>query len=658
MSASPRAEILTIGDELMRGEIVDSNKSFLSERLLGLDIETRHHTSVGDDSDDMIDAFRRAAGRSDYVLVSGGLGPTRDDLTAEKLAAAFGRALVLDAAALETIRAFFRGVGREMTPNNESQAYFPEAAEVLPNPIGTAPGFLLVEEGACFFCMPGVPRELYRMMDEQVLPRIAERYSGGRVVRSALLRTFGMGESTLDAELADIAASGEVSLGFRTAFPDNYLRAVARGDSAEAADASLARICAAIRERLGALVYAEGDETLEAVVGRLLREHGKTIAVAESCTGGLIAERITGIPGSSAYFLGGVVAYANSAKAALLGVSEAVLAEHGAVSESVARALAEGARERFGADFGVATTGISGPEGGSPAKPVGTVYVALARAEGTHCDHFVFPLDRTRHRQLSAQIGLDWVRRALLGEELVGPTLLRRKGGGPPPAQMAPRLDAEARRGLRETGEMGKARETRAKTDGAIRAFIAIELDDAVRRAAAEVVRVLRESPGGDHARWVRPENLHVTLRFLGDIDPARVPSIVRNLRDATAGLRPFQIRLGRVAAFPSARRPRVVSFEVGPGEPLAELAEAVEQSVVKAGFEPEERRFRAHLTLGRVSGRAHPAVTAPVTAMGESLVVNEIVLFRSELLRSGAIHTPLERIELGGSDHPETQSF
>jgi nicotinamide-nucleotide amidase len=437
MSASPRSEILTIGDELMRGEIVDSNKSFLSDRLLSLDIETRHHTSVCDDPNDMIDAFRRAAERSDYVLVSGGLGPTRDDLTAETFATAFGRELVLDEAALATIRAFFRSVGREMTRNNESQAYFPEGAEVLPNPIGTAPGFMAVVRNTSFFCMPGVPRELRRMTDEQVLPRIAARHGGGRVVRSALLRTFGMGESTLDAELADIATSGDVSLGFRTSFPDNYLRPLARADSAEEADASLTRVCAAIRRRLGALVYGEGDETLDAVVGRLLREHGKTIAVAESCTGGLVAQRITDNPGSSTYFLGGVVVYANSAKAALLAVSEALIAEHGAVSEPVARAMAEGARERFGADFGVATTGISGPEGGTEAKPVGTVYVALARAEGTHCGHFVFPLDRTRHRLLTAQIGLDWVRRALLGEELVGPTLLRRKGGGPPPAQRA-----------------------------------------------------------------------------------------------------------------------------------------------------------------------------------------------------------------------------
>ena len=213
-----RAEILTIGDELLRGEIIDSNKSFLSEQLLTLDIETRHHVSVRDDPSDMIDTFRRAAERSDVVLVSGGLGPTRDDLTSQVLAKAFGREHRLDEAALETIRAFFRSIGREMTDNNASQAYFPDGAEVLPNPIGTAPGFLVEEGGTLFFCMPGVPRELERMLREQVLPRIAARRGDGQVVRSALLRTFGMGESTLDDELVDIAASGDVSLGFRTSF--------------------------------------------------------------------------------------------------------------------------------------------------------------------------------------------------------------------------------------------------------------------------------------------------------------------------------------------------------------------------------------------------------------------------------------------------------
>jgi competence/damage-inducible protein CinA-like protein len=433
-----RAEILTIGDELVRGEIVDSNKSFLSDRLLSLDVETRFHASVGDDPADMADALRRAVGRSDVVVVSGGLGPTRDDLTTEVVARTFGRELVLDPAALEAIRGFFRALGREMSKNNEKQALFPERAEVLTNPIGTAPGFMVDEAGALVFCLPGVPRELVRMMDEQVMPRIARRLerAGGSappVVRATLLRTFGMGESTLDAELADVARGGDVSLGFRTAFPDNYLRPVARGRSAEEADERLARVCEEIHRRLGALVYAEGAETMEQVVGRLLRQAGRTLAVAESCTGGLVAQRVTDVAGSSDYFLGGVVAYANAAKTALLGVPDDLLAAHGAVSDPVARAMADGARTRFGADVAVATTGISGPGGGTAEKPVGLVYVALAADAGAHAESFVFPLDRTRHRQLTAQLALDWVRRSLLGVELTSPTLLRRQGGGSAP---------------------------------------------------------------------------------------------------------------------------------------------------------------------------------------------------------------------------------
>jgi len=195
-------------------------------------------------------------------------------------------------------------------------------------------------------------------------------------------------------------------------------------------------------------------------------------------------------------------------------------------------------------------------------------------------------------------------------------------------------------------------REAEERAGEAIRAFIAIDLDDPSRRAAAEVARALREGPGGDRVRWVRPENLHVTLRFLGDIEAARVPSLARALREALAGLCRFQMQLGRVGVFPSARRPRVVVVDVAPQEPLEQLAEAVERAVVESGLEPERRRFRPHLTLGRASGRSLPPVTAPVTACGESLLVDEIVLFRSELKRSGAIHTPLERIALGGSDH------
>jgi len=425
-----KAEVLTIGDELLRGEIIDSNKALLSQRLLDLDIETQFQTSVRDAPPDMRDAFQRAANRSDYVLVSGGLGPTRDDLTAQVLAESFGLELELDAQALEGIRAFFRRVGREMTDNNASQAYFPSGAEVLPNPIGTAPGFALEAQGALFFAMPGVPRELRRMLDEQVMPRLAARSQHNRpVVRARLLRTFGIGESSLDSELRDIAKGDDVELGFRTSFPDNTLRPLCRASSVEAAEARLAELCDEIRQRLGTVIYGEGEAGMEAVVGALLAERGASLAVAESCTGGGIAARISEVPGASRYFLGGVVAYADAAKRDLLGVPEALLAQHGAVSEPVARAMAEAVRTRFGATIGVATTGISGPDGGTEEKPVGLVHIALADATGTHAEHFVFPLDRARHRKLTAQTALDWVRRRLLGVELIGPSLMRQQGG-------------------------------------------------------------------------------------------------------------------------------------------------------------------------------------------------------------------------------------
>ena len=439
------AEIITIGDEILRGEIVDSNKALISERLLQLHIDTRFQTSVLDDPADMVDAIRRAVARCDIVLLSGGLGPTRDDMTTAVVADAFGRELVLDPESLETIRSFFARLGREMSDNNSKQAYFPEGAEILANPIGTAPGFMIHASygaaggeangaGALLFAMPGVPRELERMMEEQVLPAVARRFGGGGVVRARLLKTFGLGESSLDEKLHHIAREEGVDLGFRTRFPDNYLRPVVRASSVEEAEEQLDGICREVRECLGALVYGEGDETMEAVVGCLLREQGKWIAVAESCTGGMIAEHITDVPGSSEYFAGGVVTYSNESKSSLLGVPEEVLQEYGAVSEPVAAAMAEGVRERFGSDFGVSTTGISGPGGGSDEKPVGLVYIGIARAGcDTHVEGFVFPLDRTRHRTLTAQVALDWVRRSLLGVELVGPSLLRQRGGAAPP---------------------------------------------------------------------------------------------------------------------------------------------------------------------------------------------------------------------------------
>jgi nicotinamide-nucleotide amidase len=421
-----KAEILTIGDELLRGEIVDTNKALLSDRLLRFDVETRFHSSVCDDPDDMADAFRRAAGRADVVLVSGGLGPTRDDITFEVLAQTFGRGLVRHEPSLAAIRAFFERLGREMSPSNEKQALLPEGAEALPNPVGTAPGCMLEVGGTVFFCMPGVPRELVRMLEEEVLPRLAARLRpGGGVMRAVLLRTFGMGESTLEDELRDLAREEGVALGFRTAFPDNYLRPVVRAASEAEADAKLARVCEAIEARLGALVYGRGDETMEAALGRLLAERKLSLATAESCTGGLVAQRLSAVPGASRYFRGGVVAYANEAKRDLLGVPEALLAEHGAVSAPVARALADGARARFRADLALSTTGISGPDGGTAEKPIGLVFVGFADAQGSTAHEFLFPFDRERHRLVTSQVALDWARRALLGEASVAPRWLR-----------------------------------------------------------------------------------------------------------------------------------------------------------------------------------------------------------------------------------------
>jgi len=421
-----KAEILTIGDEILRGEIVDSNKAFLAERLLAVEADVRWQTSVGDHPEDMTDAFRRAAARADVVLVSGGLGPTRDDLTIAVLAETFGRKLVCDETTLAGLRAFFARFGREMAANNAKQAWFPEGAEILPNPIGTAPGCMLREGGAVFFCLPGVPRELRKMTDEQVLPRIARQQTrGAAVVRATLLRTFGLGESHLDELLGDVEVEG-VTLGFRTAFPDNYVRPLARGADAAEAEARLARACTAIRERLGVLVYGEGEtDTLEVVVGRMLAERGLALAVAESCTGGLVGQRITAVSGSSAYFRGGVVAYADDVKERELGVPGALLEAHGAVSGPVAEAMARGARERLGADLAISTTGISGPTGGSEAKPVGLVWIGFADATGAQAREFLFPFDRERHRLLTSQAALDWVRRHLLGAEPTAPRYTR-----------------------------------------------------------------------------------------------------------------------------------------------------------------------------------------------------------------------------------------
>jgi nicotinamide-nucleotide amidase len=423
------AWVVTIGDELLRGEIVDSNKSFLSDRLLRLDLETARHVSVPDDAAAIEEVLRSAALRARVVLVSGGLGPTRDDITTEVAARTFGRRLLRDPVVLEEIRSFFQSLGREMSENNTKQADFPEGAEVLRNPLGTAPGFMLEADGALLFFTPGVPRELQRMTDEEILPRIQSRLSRGQVVRAVVLRSFGLGESTLDRELKDVSQGDPgITLGFRTQFPDNLVRVLVRASSEAEAERKLRGAVEEIRTRLVDLVLGEDERPLEEIVGELLREKRLTLAVAESCTGGLLASRLCDVPGSSAYLIQAVVAYADDAKVREFGVSAEDLELCGAVSEPVARQMAEGVRRRAGADLGVATTGIAGPSGGTAEKPVGTLWLALADADGTHVQRYQLMRDRARNKLLASQLALDWIRRRLLGLEF-GEKTFPRLGG-------------------------------------------------------------------------------------------------------------------------------------------------------------------------------------------------------------------------------------
>ncbi|NRA03090.1 MAG: competence/damage-inducible protein A [Myxococcales bacterium] len=420
------AWILTIGDELVRGEITDSNKSFLSERLLRLDIESTRHVTVADDPAAIEEVLRLAAERARVVLVTGGLGPTRDDITTEVAARTFARRLVRDPGVLERIQGYFRSVGREMTENNAKQADLPEGAELLPNALGTAPGFMLEQEGALLCFMPGVPKELYRMVDEELLPRLEARRPQTGVVRASLWRTFGIGESALDRDLEDLARRDpSTTLGFRTQFPDNLVRIVVRAKSEPEARRKLAAAEAELRERLGPLLVGSGEQRLESITGELLQKAGLRVAVAESCTGGLIASRLTDVPGSSRYLLAGFVAYSNEAKVRELGVRPEELDRHGAVSEMVVRQMAEGARERTGADLAIATTGIAGPDGGSDEKPVGTLWLGIADAAGTEARRYQLMRERGRNKELATQIGLEWIRRRVLGLPLPDETFPR-----------------------------------------------------------------------------------------------------------------------------------------------------------------------------------------------------------------------------------------
>jgi nicotinamide-nucleotide amidase len=406
-------EIITIGNEVITGHIVDTNAVYLADTAFSLGAKITRIVSMGDEVDIIAEALREAMTRADLILVSGGLGPTPDDRTPEAAAQALGRELTVHKEYLETLKAKFRTWNLTFTRSDEKQAILPQGADPLPNPIGLC-GFKVEEGSKTIFFFPGVPREMKGIVEEALLPFLREKIRDGKeIVRSALFKVFGLSEARVKEIIEGI--KGNIELAYLPSFPEIHLRVIVRGGDAKEVAARHQQCAEEISERLGDYLYGTGDEVLESVVGRLLRESKATLAVAESCTGGLIAHRITEIPGCSDYFLRGIVAYSNKAKEELLGVSSSILKKYGPVSREVAEQMAIGARERSGATIGVATTGIAGPAGGTSETPIGRVFIAMSAEDMSEVKQHDFFGDRHAIKLMASAVALDRVRRYLLG---------------------------------------------------------------------------------------------------------------------------------------------------------------------------------------------------------------------------------------------------
>ena len=409
------AEIIAVGSEMLTPERVDTNSLYLTGELNNLGVEVAGKCVVGDHRDRLAEAIRQALARSEIVILSGGLGPTEDDITREAVAQALSRQLVFHPEIAEALERRFARANRKMAEVNKRQAFVIEGADVLPNDRGTAPGQWLQESVNVVMLLPGPPHELKSMFERECLPRLS-RLAPAQAIRTVLLRVAGMSESDLDQLISPVykkylnpvttilAANGEIQI---------HLRARCATE-AEAA-ALLAEVAAPIELLLGDRLYSRNGDPLEAVVGHLLRDRRATVSVAESCTGGMLGERLTSVPGSSDYFVGGFITYSNAMKVELLGVPPAVLEQPGAVSQETAEAMAAGARRRTGSTYALSVTGVAGPDGGSESKPVGSIYIAVADDAGVHTEHRRFLGDRQRIRLFTVQMALDLLRRRLTG---------------------------------------------------------------------------------------------------------------------------------------------------------------------------------------------------------------------------------------------------
>jgi len=409
-----KIELITTGDELMSGLTRDGNFEWAGDVLTSLGMRIAYHTTVGDDRAALAEALGTANTRAEAVIVTGGLGPTDDDLTAEVAGRYFKVPLVLNESALEQMEKILTERGRGVSETNKKQAYLPVDSTVLQNHCGTAPGFGIESGGTVFFFLPGVPKEFQAMMREYVIPELDWRDGDRRKTCSKLVKTFGLPESEVAAKLKGIEREG-AKVGYRSTSREIHLRLTTFAQTETQAQEQMSELLADIHSRIGSYVSTTEGHTMEEVVGKLLKEQGMTLSAAESCTGGLLSHRITNVPGSSEYFLEGVVAYSNEAKTRILGVPEVLIENHGAVSAPVAEAMAKGVRELAGSDIGASISGIAGPGGGSAEKPVGTVFIGIdSGITGTISKRFLFHGSREEIKLVTTLNALEIIRQILV----------------------------------------------------------------------------------------------------------------------------------------------------------------------------------------------------------------------------------------------------
>ena len=412
------AEIVTTGSELLLGQIVNTNAAYMAKELNKIGVDVCFQTTVGDNRARMKEVLAHALRRADLVITSGGLGPTRGDITKEVSAEVMGRTMALHDECVQRLRAYFSRVGRDMTDNNLRQAMIPDGAHIFVNHAGTAPGVALEKEGKLLVNLPGPPSEMKDMLHRSLLPYLREKYGADFVIVSRVLHTFGVGESKLETVIDDLVRTQKnPTLALLVRPTGVIIRITAKAADEAAASHLIAPIEEEIRRRLGDVVYGVDEEELEEIVGRELHARGLAVATAESCTGGLVASRLTDVAGSSDYVKGGIVSYTNAVKTEVLGVDRQALATHGAVSEPVARAMAEGVRRVLHTDFGVSTTGLAGPGGGTEETPVGTVYIAVAGPNGTYAEKNIFTGTRRQVKFRASQAALAMLRRYIQDKE-------------------------------------------------------------------------------------------------------------------------------------------------------------------------------------------------------------------------------------------------